>query len=456
MTRSMSKRTVDPTEGPLFRKTLLYALPIMATGLLQLMFNAADLVVVGRFCGSNSVAAVGATGSLTSLLVNFFLGMSVGVGVTSAHALGARNDDMVSRTVHTAVPAALIFGLFMTTLGLVFSPIMLQVMGTPESVIDLSAVYMRIYFLGMPGSMLCNFGIAILRAAGDTKSPLIYLSLSGVVNVILNVIFVVYFHMDVAGVALATLISGTLSAIMVTVTLMRRTDGCRLMLRKIRIHWGQMRKIFTIGVPAGIQSSLFAISNVLIQSSINSFGAAAVSGHSAAASIDGFLSTSLDAFSQTAMNFIGLCVGAHRYDRINKIMATCMGCIMVLGIPLGLLLYTFSEPLLGIYITDSAEAIRFGTTRMMCMTTLWFLGGIQSTMSGVLRGMGKSMIPMIVSILGVCVFRVFWIFTVFQIPMFHTYACLVLSYPISWALTFLAQFVCYVKIRKKEAVLTAV
>ena len=203
----MEKRVVDPTEGPLFLKTILYALPIAAAGLLQLMFNAADLVVVGRFCGSNSVAAVGATGSLTSLLVNFFLGMSVGVGVSSAHALGARNDEMVSRTVHTAVPAALIFGLIMAVAGVSFSPALLQLMGTPESVIDLSAVYMRIYFLGMPGSMLCNFGIAILRAAGDTKSPLIYLSLAGVVNVILNLVFVIVFHMDVAGVALATLIS---------------------------------------------------------------------------------------------------------------------------------------------------------------------------------------------------------------------------------------------------------
>ena len=240
-----------------------------------------------------------------------------------------------------------------------------------------------------------------------------------------------------------------------TLTLMRRTDGCRLVLRKIRIYKEQMLKIFTIGVPAGIQSSLFAISNVLIQSSINSFGAAAISGHSAGASIDGFLSTSLDSFAQTAMNFTGLCVGAHRHDRINKILATCIGCIVTLGIPLGILLYVFAEPLLSIYITDSAEAIRYGTTRMMCMTTLWFLGGIQSTMSGVLRGMGKSMIPMVVSILGVCVFRVVWIFTIFQIPVFHTYACLVLSYPISWTLTFLAQLVCYFSIRKKQAVPSA-
>lgn len=452
MTSSMNQRTVDPTEGPLFRKIMIYALPIMATGLLQLMFNAADLVVVGRFCGSNSVAAVGATGSLTSLLVNFFLGMSVGVGVSSAHALGARNDELTSKTVHTAVPAALIFGLIMSSLGLIFSPTLLELMGTPEDVIGLSATYMRIYFLGMPGSMLCNFGIAILRAAGDTKSPLIYLTLSGVVNVILNVIFVVFFHMDVAGVALATLISGTLSAILVTLTLMRRTDGCRLMLRKIRIYKAQMVKIFTIGVPAGIQSSLFAISNVLIQSSINSFGSAAMAGNSAGASIDGFLSTTLDAFSQTAMNFTGLCVGAHRHDRLNKILSTCLGCIIAFGLPLGLLLYSFSEPLLSIYITDSAEAIHYGTTRMMLMTTLWFLGGIQGAMSGILRGMGRSVIPMVVCILGVCVFRVVWIFTIFQIPQFHTFAWLMGSYPISWFLTFLAQFLCYLKIRRKEEV----
>lgn len=442
---------MDPTEGPLFKKTILYALPIAATGLLQLLFNAADLVVVGRFCGSNSVAAVGATGSLTSLLVNFFIGMSVGVGVSSAHALGAKNDEMVSRTVHTAIPTAIIFGLVMTIAGVFLSPTLLEVMGTPEDVIDLSAVYMRIYFLGMPGTMLCNFGIAILRAAGDTRSPLIYLSLSGVLNVILNVLFVTLFHMDVAGVALATLISGTLSAVLVLMTLMRRTDSCRLILRKIRIYKAQLRKIFTIGVPAGIQSSLFAISNVLIQSSINSFGTAAISGNSAGSSIDSFLSTSLDSFAQTAMNFTGLCVGAHRHDRIGKILGTCLGAIVALGIPLGLLLYTFSEPLLSIYITDSPEAIVFGTSRMLCMTTLWFLGGMQSVMSGVLRGMGKSVIPMVVSILGVCVFRVVWIYTIFQIPQFHTFTCLMLSYPISWTLTFLAQLVCYIRIRKNRS-----
>lgn len=439
----MKNQTIDPTEGPLLSKIILYALPIAATGLLQLLFNAADLVVVGRFCGSYSVAAVGATGSLTGLLVNLFIGLSVGVGVTSAHALGARNDEAVRRTVHTAVPTAILFGLVMLITGVVFSPALLEVMGTPEEVIGLSSVYMRIYFLGMPGTMLCNFGIAILRAAGDTRSPLIYLSLSGVVNVILNVIFVTLLHMDVAGVALATLISGTLSAVLVLITLMCRKDACRFVFRQTHIYKEQLLKIFAIGFPAGIQSSMFAISNVLIQSSINSFGADAISGSSAAGSIEGFLSTALDSFSQTAMNFTGLCVGAGRRDRIPKILTVCMSCIVFIGLPVGILIYLNARPLLSIYIPNAEEAIAFGVNRMFCMSVFWFLGGTMNVASGVLRGMGRSFQPMIMTIIGVCVFRIIWIYTVFAIPELHTFRCLFWSYPISWGLTTVAQLLAY-------------
>ncbi len=436
-------------EGPLFKKIVLYTVPIILTSLLQLMFNAADLVVVGRYCGSVSVAAVGATGSLINLIVNLFIGLSIGSGVRTAQALGSGDYDEVHRTIHTSIPAAIICGVALTFVGLLCSRYFLELMGTPDDVIDLSTIYMRYYFCGITASMVYNFGSAILRAAGDTKGPLLYLTIAGVLNVLLNIFFVVVFKMDVAGVALATSISQMLAAVLVVIALTRRPDACRLHLKRMRIRWKTLLAIIRIGVPAGIQGSMFSISNVIIQSSINSFGSVVMSGNSAASSIEGFVYVSMNAFHQTALNFTGQNFGAHRYDRIKRITAICLGCVSVVGLVLGCAAYFAGKPLLSIYITDSDEAIAYGITRMMYICLPYFLCGIMDVMTGVMRGMGVSIIPMIITVLGVCVFRVGWIYSVFRIPEYHTLPVLYSSYPISWVITFAVEFFVFLIIHRR-------
>jgi len=446
----LKKHTQSMLNGPLLPSIISYTIPIILTGILQLLFNAADLVIVGRFCGSVSVAAVGATGSITNLIVNLFIGMSVGAGVTVAHAYGGRNWEAVHRTVHTAMPAALVSGVFLTAVGIAFSEGLLTMMGTPENVLPLSVVYMKIYFAGITFTMVYNFCASILRAAGDTRSPLIFLSIAGVINVALNVVFVTVLHMNVAGVALATVISQAISAVLVVGTLMRRTDGCKLDLRKMRFYKVQLLKILRIGLPAGIQSSLFSISNVMIQSSINSFGDAFMSGNAAAGNIEGFVYTSLNAFSQTAVNFIGQNVGAGQLARVKKILAICLGCVVSVGVVLGSLTYSFGETLLSIYITDSPEAIGYGLIRMSFVCLPYFICGMMEIATGALRGMGSALTPMIISVLGVCGVRITWLLTVFRIPRFHTPECLFLSYPLTWTVTFAIQMVAFVRIYRRH------
>ena len=434
-------------EGPLFPSVVRYTVPIILTSLLQLLFNAADLVVVGRFCGSVSVAAVGSTGSLTNLMVNFFIGLSVGAGVCVAHGLGSREDTLVRNTVHTALLTALLSGLFLTVAGVSLSKAFLRIMGTPDNVLPLSAVYMRIYFGGITFSMVYNFCAAILRAAGDTQSPLLYLAIAGVVNVILNVFFVTVLHMNVAGVALATTISQGISAVLVTRTLMKRTDACRLELNQLRFHPVQLSKMLRIGVPAGIQSSLFSISNVLIQSSINSFGDVFMSGSAASANIEGFVYASLNAFHQTAVNFIGQNAGAGKYRRVYRTLWICLGCVSVVGLVFGFTAWRFGRQLLGIYITDSQQAIEYGMVRQAFICLPYFLCGLMDVSTGALRGLGASVVPMVISILGVCAFRVFWIYTVFQV--YHTPQCLFFSYAVSWIITFLCQMAAFFLVCRK-------
>ena len=437
-------------QGPLFGSIVSYTIPIILTGILQLLFNAADLVVVGRFCGSVSVAAVGATGAITNLIVNLFIGLSVGAGVTVAQALGAREEEAVHRTVHTALPAALFSGLVLTVVGILFSETFLIWMGTPEDVLPLSAVYMRIYFAGITFTMVYNFSASILRAAGDTRSPLIYLSVSGVINVVLNVVFVTGFHMNVAGVALATTISQGISAILVVAALMRRTDACKLVLTKLRIYLPQLAKIVRIGLPAGIQSSLFSISNVMIQSSINSFGGVLMSGNAAAGNIEGFLYVTINSFHQTAVNYFGQNVGAQQYCRVKNCLWICLGCVSVVGFVLSLLIYGFGPQLLSIYITDSQEAISYGMIRFAYASLPYFLCGLMDVSTGALRGMGASVTPMIISVLGVCGIRIGWILTIFQVPQFHTPQCLFISYPVSWTVTFLCQLMAFWWVYRKH------
>ena len=446
----MKKRNSNMLQGPVLWGILGYTIPIILTSVLQLLFNAADLVVVGRFCGSISVAAVGATGSITNLIVNLFIGLSVGAGVTVAHAIGSREEEAVHRAVHTALPVALISGLVLTGVGVVFSGTFLRLMGTPETVLPLSKVYMQIYFGGITFNMVYNFCASILRAAGDTRSPLIFLSLAGVVNVVLNVIFVTVFHMNVAGVALATTISQGISAILVVIALMRRTDACRLYLKKMHLHRQELMKMVRIGLPAGIQGSLFSISNVLIQSSVNSFGDVFMSGNAAAGNIEGFVYVIMNSFHQTAVNYIGQNVGAHQYDRVKKVLRTCLVCVALAGLTAGVLGYSFGPQLLSIYITDSQEAISYGVMRLSLVCLPYFLCGLMDVSTGALRGMGASLEPMIISVLGVCAFRVGWITTVFQIPAFHTPQCLYLSYPISWVLTFIAQYLAFRRVYRRH------
>ena len=444
----MKKQTYSLTEGPLFWNIIRYTIPIILTSILQLLFNAADLVVVGRFCGSLSVAAVGATGSITHLMVNFFIGLSAGAGVTVAHALGGREDEAVHRTVHTAMSAALVSGAILTVVGVCFSETFLRMMSTPENVLPLSALYMKIYFAGITFTMVYNFAAAILRAAGDTKSPLLYLTIAGVVNVVLNVLFVTVFHMNVAGVALATTISQGVSAALVVWALMRRTDACCFAFRKMRFYRLQMGKILRIGLPAGVQSSLFAISNVLIQSSINSFGDVFVAGNAASSNIEGFVYVTMNSFHQTAVNFTGQNVGAGQYDRVKKIFGYSLAGVAVAGILAGSAAWFFGEQLLGIYITDSAEAIAYGVVRMTYISLPYFVCGLMDVCTGALRGMGASLAPMLISVLGVCGFRILWINTVFR--LIPTPECLYLSYLISWVLTFVVQFFTFWMVYRKH------
>ena len=445
------RRSANMLNGPLWSSLITYTIPIILTSVLQLLFNAADLVIVGRYSGSINVAAVSATGAITNLIVNLFIGLSVGAGVTVAHALGGNHAQAVHRTVHTALPTALVGGLLLSVVGVLFSETFLTLMKTPENVLPLSAKYMRIYFCGMTFTMVYNFCASILRAAGDTKSPLIFLSLAGVINVALNILFVVYLEMTVDGVALATVISQAISAILVVIALMRRTDYCRLSLRKMRFYKQQLLKIIRIGLPAGIQGSMFSISNVIVQSSINSFSSEALmSGNGAAGNIEGFVFVIMNSFHQTAVNFIGQNAGAHQYKRIKKIFALCMFYVSIFGFASGFSVWKFGEDLLGIYITDSQEAIRYGLIRFNYIALPYFICGLMDVSTGALRGMGASFTPMLLSILGVCGIRILWIYTVFQIPQYHTPECLYLSYVLSWIFTFLIQTTAFIIIYKKR------
>lgn len=446
----MLKNDINMLDGPLFKNIIKYTLPIIFTNILQLLFNAADLIVVGRFCGSVSVAAVGATTSLINLITNLFIGISIGTGVVAAMAIGSKNREDTEAVVHTAVPTAVISGIFLTVVGILFSEDILKLMGTPEDILPLSVQYMEIYFMGITAVMVYNFCTAILRAAGDTKSPLIFLIISGALNVVLNLVFVVIFDMNVAGVAIATTISQCLSAVLVLIALSKRNDFCRLEFKKIKIHTKALSRLLRIGIPAGIQSSLFSISNVLIQSSINSFGQIVVSGSSAAANIEGFVYTVMDSFQQTALNFTGQNVGIKNYKRVKKVFRTCLACTVTSGLILGSAVCIFGRQLLAIYITDSAAAIDRGMIRLLFICLPYFIVGLMNTTAGVLRGMGSSLPPMIITVLGVCVMRIVWIFTVFEIPAFHTLGGLYVSYPISWAITFIAELAVFELLYKRR------
>lgn len=447
----MRRSDVDMIHGPLFKNVLVYTIPIILTSLLQLLFNAADLIIVSRYSDIKSLAmaAVSNTGSITTLIVNMFIGLSVGGGVRVAHAFGAKDAEDSHKTVHTAMLFAVISGIFVTFVGMVFCETFLTWMGTPKDVLPLSAKYMRFYFAGAISMMVYNFGAAILRAVGDSKRPLYFLATAGVLNVFLNLIFVMIFKMDVDGVALATTLSQTLSATLVVLALMHREDSCRLIIGKLKIHWAQFKEILKIGVPAGVQGSIFSISNVIIQSSINSFGPIAMRGNGAASNIEGFVWNIMNAFQQTALNFIGQNMGAKNYGRIRKIMWTCLGFVTVAGLVFGNAAFLGGKWLLRIYITDMAEAIPYGLLRMSFLAAPYFLCGTMDVMTGALRGAGRSVSAMMITILGVVGIRIVWIFTIFQIPQFHSLKSLYVSYPISWAITLIIEFIYFMRVSGK-------
>lgn len=447
--KAQKEQSMRMLQGPLLPAIISYTVPIILTSILQLLFNAADLVIVGRWCGSVAVAAVGATGAITNLIVNLFVGLSIGSGVTMAHALGGRDSGGAHRTVHTTLPVALISGVILTVVGVLLSEPLLRLMGNPGDVLPFAAKYMRIYFCGITFTMVYNFCASLLRAAGDTRSPLIFLTLAGVINVVMNILFVTRLGMDVDGVALATVISQGVAAVLVVIAMIRRKDDSHLDLGKLRIYKYELLKIVRIGLPAGFQSSMFSISNVLIQSSVNSFGSVVMSGNAAAGNIEGFIWAAMNAFHQTAVNFTGQNMGARRYDRIRMILWCCLGSTTVVGLVLGGLAYIFGPQLLSIYITDSAEAIDYGMLRMAYMCIPYCLCGMMDVSSGSLRGLGSSFTPMLISVLGICGIRIAWIYTVFQIPRFHTIDALFASYPISWAITYAAQLFAFLTIFNK-------
>ena len=437
---------IDMCNGPLLGKILIFTVPLMISGILQLLFNAADMVVVGRFAGSDALAAVGSTGSLINLLVNLFIGLSVGANVLTARYYGANQKKELSEIVHTAITTSFISGCILILIGFVLARPVLGIMGTPDNVIDGAVLYMRIYFAGMPAMMTYNFGSAILRAVGDTKRPLYYLLLAGVINVVLNLVFVIVFSMGVAGVALATIISQAVSAVLVVRCLIRSDGVYRIVLKDLRIHRDKLYKMVQIGVPAGMQGALFSLSNVLIQSSVNSFGSIAMAGNTAAGNLEGFVFVAMNALHQAAISFTGQNYGARNFRRIGKIMGICLGLVLAVGLVLGNASYLFSGTLLKLYSSDP-EVIGFGVLRMSIICTFYCLCGMMDVMVGIMRGLGYAVMPMLVSLTGACAFRVVWIYTIFK--HYTTLESLYWSYPISWGLTFAVHFVCFVVVYRK-------
>lgn len=434
------KKQVNMLEGPLFGGILRFAIPVVLTNLLQILFNTADMIVVGQYCGSLSVAAVSATSTLTNLFVTFFIGFSVGTGVTVARALGGHNDSIVHRTVHTALPAAAICGGILSVIGIFFAPTILFWMGTPETVLPLSTLYIRIYFGGMIFNMVYNFSASILRAAGETKLPLYFLSLAGVINVVLNIFFVTLFHMHVAGVALATTISQAISAILAVTALCRRTDACRFIFQKMRIHGKQLVAIIRYGLPAGIQNALFSVSNIIIVSAINSFNSETlISGHGAAASLEAMLHAITGGFATTTTNYVGQNAGAHNFKRVKKIYYTCLGSMAPIVMGISLIFFIFGKPLLSLFITDSNEAISYGILRLTYMGLPYFLLGLMDSSTGAMRGLGYSLTPMFITLMGACGLRILWVYTIFE--KYHTIQSLYISYPTSWITTFSVLFI---------------
>ena len=442
---------IDMCNGPLLGKILLFTVPLMLSGILQLLFNAADIVVVGRFAGNEALAAVGSTGSLNNLIVNVFMGLSIGTSIMVARYYGAQDWKSIREIVHTSMLVSFICGVALIFIGIFLAAPLLELMGTPPECLDQAVLYMRIIFIGMPAQMVYNFGAAILRAVGDTRRPLLFLLAAGIVNVLLNLFFVIVFHMDTAGVALATIISQSISAVLVVLCLMRSHTPYRLRFRRLRVRKAQLLQIIRVGLPAGIQGAVFSVSNVLIQSSINSFGSLAVGGNTAASNIEGFVYTSMNSLYQASLSFTSQNVGAGKLQRVVPILLRCLGVVLTVGVGLSGLALLFNHQLLGIYSSDQ-EVIRYGLGRLEVVCATYFLCGMMDVVCGSVRGLGSSVVPTIVSLTGACGLRILWIYTIFAEN--RTLFFLYLSYPITWVITFSAHLVCFfifLHRRKKRA-----
>ena len=444
-----TKNQVDLTGNSMVRGIILYTIPLILSGVLQLLFNAADLVVVGHFSGESALAAVGATGALINLIVNVFLGLSVGAASGTALNYGAKNQKGVHRMVHTSMALSLVGGVCLMLIGLFFSKTFLIWMDTPDSVLADASLYMKIYFIGAPAMMIYNFGAAILRSVGDTARPLMFLTVAGVVNVLLNLVLAGVFSMGVIGVAVATAVSQCISAVLVVLHLIKSDSDYRLFINKIAFYKKELLMILRVGIPAGVQGSVFAVSNVVIQSSVNSFGSLAMSGSTASGNIEGFIYIAMNSFHHTALAFTAQNLGAGRKDRIKKIFFLCQGMVVATGALFGAVAFLFSDGLLGIYIQQSEVALQFGTERLQIIALTYFVCGMMDVMSGLLRGMGSSFIPMLICLVGACGTRVLWVNTIFKMDGNHTFKVLFSSYPVSWVLTVTAQLVFFAYLYRK-------
>ncbi len=431
-----------------FKKILLFAMPLMLTGILQSLYNAADLVVVGRFDSELALAAVGSTGSLTNLILGLFMGLSVGAGVCVAHGIGAKQHDDVQRVLHTSILVALMLGVVVGAIGFGIAPQLLKLMDTPYDVIDKASLYIRIIFLGTPASIVYNYAAAMLRASGDSKHPLIFLTVSGLVNVGLNLVLVAIFHFGVAGVAIATIVSQLISAVLIILH-MRRTSGpLHFSFLRLKLHKDKLGKILLIGIPSGVQGTLFSLSNVIIQSSINSFGSTVMAGSSASANIEGFYYVAYHAFYDCALTFVGQSVGAKKFKDIKKIVISSMLNVILFAVILIIIGLIFKDRLLGLYIPENADALAAASQRYLMLVIPYFLCGFMEIGSGTLRGMGRSISSAVISLVCACLLRVVWIATIFKI--YPTPECIYITYPISWLLATAMMFVFVIFAVKKE------
>ncbi len=440
------KYRINMCEGPLAIRMLQYSLPLMLTSTLQLLYNATDIVVVGRYAGQDALSAVGSTGPLINLLLTLFLGLSIGTSVSMSRYFGANDYQGMQSTLHCSIAVALISGFFVGIAGFILCEPLLSLMSTPPEVIGGSALYMRIFFIGMPFNMIYTFGAAVLRAVGDTKRPLYFLSISGLVNVILNLIFVIVFNMGVAGVAIATIVAQALSAFFVVRTLIKSDGALNLNIKEIKIHKDKLFMLIKIGLPAGIQGSFFSLSNVIIQSSINSFGSIAMAGNAASGNLEGFIYMSLNAFYQSNVTFVSANMGAKKYKRARQCLWYSFGMVSVTSVVVCSIFYFFAEPLVGLYNSDPI-VIAYGVERLQLLSSLYILCGFMEVLTGQLRGVGYSLTPMIISLCGVCGIRITWIYFVFG--HFRTLQTLYLSYPVTWTITIAASLITYIILSKK-------